>query len=244
VPAVRRGIAEQAGVALRRAFAHVQAEGRVAGQPRRLLVPRGELRIGKGTVRPGRSGARPTPASPAAASSLSATSAGNAGSISCRFGYINGAVRQRAAIATRRAPLQSLITRSGRAPSALLGLVRLPLEMRAGEAGRQIYRGPVVLLVNQATASTSEVIAASLQEQGRARIVGTRSCGCALGVLRYRRLPDGGALAISEIGIVSGLGRRIEGAGVAPDETVALRIRDLAEGRDPALDRALSLLAR
>src|SRR3712207_8147816 len=39
-------------------------------------------------------------------------------------------------------------------------------------------------------------------------------------VLRHRKLPDGGALAISEVGLVTGLGRRIEGEGVVPDVPV------------------------
>jgi carboxyl-terminal processing protease len=136
-----------------------------------------------------------------------------------------------------------LATRTGRPPSALMGLVHLPLQLSAGEAGGLVYGGPLVILINQGTASTSEVIAASLQERARARVIGTRSCGCALGVLRYRRLQDGGALAISEVGLVSGLGRRIEGEGVRPDAPVELRLADFREGRDAILDAAVRELA-
>lgn len=143
----------------------------------------------------------------------------------------------------RPALIARLATRSGRPPSALLGLVSLPLEMRSGESGRQLYAGPLVILVNEGTGSTAEVIAASLQEEGRARVIGTRSCGCALGVLRYRRLPNGGALAISEIGLVSGRGRRIEGEGVRPDVTVAPSRSDLLDGRDPVLEAAVRELS-
>lgn len=135
-----------------------------------------------------------------------------------------------------------IATRTGRPPSALFGLVRMPMELVAGRPGRQLFAGPIVILVDEGTASTSEIVAASLQERGRARIVGARTCGCALGVLRYRRLPNGAALAISEIGLVSGLGRRIEGEGVVPDLTVPLRLADLGSGADRALDAALRLL--
>ncbi|HEX8525773.1 MAG TPA: S41 family peptidase [Allosphingosinicella sp.] len=135
-----------------------------------------------------------------------------------------------------------LATRTGRPPSALLGLVRLPLQMYAGKPGDQLYSGPVVVLVNEATASTSELVAAALQERGRARIVGARTCGCALGILRHRRLGDGGALAISEIGLVTGLGRRIEGDGVLPEVPVAVRLADFAAGRDAALEAAVAEL--
>lgn len=135
-----------------------------------------------------------------------------------------------------------LATRTGKAPSALMGLVKLPLELKAGKRGGGVYSGPVVILVNEGSASTTEVIAAGLQEQGRARIVGTRSCGCALGVLEHRKLKDGRMLAISEVGLVSGLGRRIEGEGVVPDRLVAPTLADLREGRDPALEAAVAEL--
>jgi carboxyl-terminal processing protease len=136
-----------------------------------------------------------------------------------------------------------LATRTGRPPSALFGLIRFPMELSAGRAGAQLFAGPVVVLVDEGTASTSEIVAASLQERGRARIVGARSCGCALGVLRYRRLPNGAALAISEVGLLSGLGRRIEGEGVVPDVAVPLRLGDLQSGRDAALAAGVRLLA-
>jgi carboxyl-terminal processing protease len=138
--------------------------------------------------------------------------------------------------------LARLSTRTGRPPSTLLGLVRMPMALVAGRTGSQLFAGPVAILVDEGTASTSEVVAASLQEQGRARVFGARSCGCALGVLRYRRLANGAALAISEVGLVSGMGRRIEGAGVAPDVPVALRIADLQTGRDPVLEAAMEYL--
>jgi carboxyl-terminal processing protease len=137
-----------------------------------------------------------------------------------------------------------LRTRTGRAPSALLGLVRLPLEMRAGTADGQMFDGPVAILVNEATASTSEVIAGALQERGRARVVGTRSCGCALGVLRYRRLANGALLAVSEVGLVTGMGRRIEGEGVAPDVVAAPTLESLRQGIDSQLAAAIAEVTR
>lgn len=135
-----------------------------------------------------------------------------------------------------------LATRTGKAPSALGGLVKLPLQLMAGKAGQQIYGGPLVILTNEGTGSTSEVIAASLQERGRAKVVGAQSCGCALGVLKHRKLKDGSTLAISEVGLLSGLGRRIEGGGVVPDVRVDLRLADFQQGRDQVLEAAVRTL--
>jgi carboxyl-terminal processing protease len=152
--------------------------------------------------------------------------------------------RTMAPLLDRPTTIARLSTRTGRAPSALLGLVRMPMALVAGRPGGQIFAGPVAILVDEGTGSTSEVVAASLQEQGRARVFGARSCGCALGVLRHRRLANGAALAISEVGLVSGLGRRIEGMGVTPDVVVALRIADLQSGRDAVLEAAVDDLRR
>ncbi|HLL31599.1 MAG TPA: S41 family peptidase, partial [Allosphingosinicella sp.] len=135
-----------------------------------------------------------------------------------------------------------LATRTGKAPSALGGLVKLPLRLMAGKAGGQAFAGPLVILTNEGTGSTSEVIAASLQERGRAKVIGTQSCGCALGVLKHRKLVNGGALAISEIGLLSGLGRRIEGAGVVPDVRAAPSLAEFELGRDPVMGAAVEAL--
>ena len=131
-----------------------------------------------------------------------------------------------------------IVTRSGKPPSALFGLVSLPKEFEAGEKGGRLYANPVVVLVNEGTGSTSELIANALQEQRRAYVVGTRSCGCVLGVMKHRELKGGGELDISEIGFVTPTGRRLEGEGVTPDKSVTLTLKDFQSGRDAALDEA------
>ena len=104
------------------------------------------------------------------------------------------------------------------------------------------FRGPVVALTGARTASASEVLAAALRERGRGRVVGEETCGCVLGIRRRHTLPDGGTLEISEMDFRTASGARLEGAGVAPDETVTPTRRDLAAGHDPALARAIELL--
>ena len=104
------------------------------------------------------------------------------------------------------------------------------------------FRGPVVALTGARTASASEVLAAALKERGRGRVVGEETCGCVLGIRRRHTLPDGGTLEVSEMDFRTASGARLEGAGVAPDETVTPTRRDLAEGHDRALARALQLL--
>lgn len=104
------------------------------------------------------------------------------------------------------------------------------------------FRGSVVVLTGARTASAAEVFAAALRERGRAKLLGEETCGCVLGVRRRHTLPDGGVLEVSEADFRTAAGARLEGSGLGPDERVAPDRRDLREGRDPALSRALSLL--
>ena len=136
-----------------------------------------------------------------------------------------------------------LVTRSGKPPSALFGLVSLPREFEAGGKGGRLYSNPVVVLVNEGTGSTSELIANALQERRRAHVVGTRSCGCVLGVLKHRELKGGGAVSVSEVGFVTPGGRRLEGEGVVPDKTVTVTLKDIQSGRDAALEEAEAYLS-
>lgn len=137
-----------------------------------------------------------------------------------------------------KVPIARIVTRTGKPPSALFGLVSLPKVFEAGEKGKQIYSNPIVILVNEGTASTSELIVSGMQERNRARIVGTQSCGCVLGVLNHRELKGGGELAISEVGFITPKERTLEGSGVVPDQTIAVTLIDLKRQRDTALEEA------
>ena len=123
-----------------------------------------------------------------------------------------------------------LITRTGKPP-----LPEIPMLLEAGTAGGQIYSKPIVILVNQATASTSELITNALQEHGRAYVVGEQTCGCVLGFLGYRKLKDGGDMSLSEFGFVTAKGKTLEGNGVTPDKIVPLTLENLRNDRDAAL---------
>jgi carboxyl-terminal processing protease len=117
-------------------------------------------------------------------------------------------------------------------------------EWRAGRAGGALWRGPVAVLVSARSGSGAELVTSALREEGRAVVVGERSCGCLLGIRRYEPLPGGGELAVSEIGLRAGRsGRRIEGEGITPDRLVAPTRSALARGEDPVLEDARRALA-
>lgn len=103
------------------------------------------------------------------------------------------------------------------------------------------YSAPVVVLVNEAAGSGSELFASVMQELGRAVVVGQQSCGCLVAATR-RKLRGGGELLISEFDYQTPKGRRVEGVGVKPDRNVPLTIDDLRKSRDAALEEAERVL--
>ena len=104
------------------------------------------------------------------------------------------------------------------------------------------YRGPVVVIVDEESASASETFTAFMQESGRARVVGRQTAGSTLGRTGFREFKGGGRLHFSTRSYVTPSGRELEGVGVSPDVTVALTLADLRTGRDAALEAAEALL--
>ena len=100
---------------------------------------------------------------------------------------------------------------------------------------------PTVVLMNDGTGSGAEIYAAVLQEQGLARLVGTKTAGC-VGTGQIFPLPGGAGLQITVAQLRTGKGKVLNGIGVTPDVTVPMSPQDLIAGQDPQLARALQLL--
>jgi len=111
-----------------------------------------------------------------------------------------------------------------------------------GKKGEQIYPGPVVILVSEYSASATEVFAAGMQDSGRAKLVGSPSCGCVLGITHDRVMKGGGVLEISEVLWFSPKDRKLEGEGVIPDVNAVPTIAALREKRDLVLEAGEKML--
>lgn len=135
-------------------------------------------------------------------------------------------------------------TRTGKPLSSYVGLFKLPLQLYVGRPGEQIYSGPVVVLVDAHSASSSEVFAAGMQDTLRAKVIGSQSCGCVLGIARPRVMKGGGVLEMSEVLWFSPKGRKLEGTGIIPDKIVVPSVADLQRRRDPVLAEADKSLVR
>lgn len=111
-------------------------------------------------------------------------------------------------------------------------------------SGRRVepFAGPLAILIDGGSASTSEVFAAGLRDVGRARLFGERTAGAALPAL-MDRLPNGDVLYHAIADYRSASGALVEGAGVEPHETVPLTREALLAGRDDTMDAALRWIA-
>lgn len=104
------------------------------------------------------------------------------------------------------------------------------------------FSGPLAILTDEMTASTSEFFTAALQSIGRARVFGSTSAGQALPALMLR-LPSGDVLMHVIADFTGPRGVRIEGDGVVPDVRIVSTRQDLLAGRDAPLAAALDWIA-
>jgi carboxyl-terminal processing protease len=100
------------------------------------------------------------------------------------------------------------------------------------------FTGPVAVLIDGSSASTSEIFAGGLKDLKRARIFGTRSAGAALPSV-IERLPNGDGFQYAIANYISEGGQTLEAAGVQPDVEVRLTREALLDGHDPVVDSAL-----
>jgi carboxyl-terminal processing protease len=134
-----------------------------------------------------------------------------------------------------------LLTRTGKPVTiAFIPTMKMVPELKGDKA--TAYTRPLVILTNENSASASEIFAGTLQDIGRATIVGQRSCGCLLGYLGYAELPGGGQLAYSELGFITPKGKRIEGTGIMPDLEISQARDDILFSRDRILEAAEKFL--
>ena len=101
---------------------------------------------------------------------------------------------------------------------------------------------PMVVLINEGSASASEITAGALQDYGRAKLIGVVSYGKG-SVQNWVPLSnEQGAVSVTIAKWFTPNDRTIEGKGLTPDVYVPMTLDDFKANRDPQLDTAVQTL--
>lgn len=149
-------------------------------------------------------------------------------------GYLEGAV----GIASYFLPLGKTVVR----------------ESFGGDTQEEVYRSSgkevasfssdrFVVLVDQGSASASEILAGALKEHGVATIVGAQTFGKG-SVQELVKLDDGASLKVTVARWLTPNGLSISEGGLTPDIAVERTADDRAQNKDPQLDAALDFLKK
>jgi carboxyl-terminal processing protease len=102
----------------------------------------------------------------------------------------------------------------------------------------------MVVLINEGTASASEIVAGAIQDHGRGQLVGITSFGKGSVQIWTPLDNDQGAVRVTIARWLTPDGRTIHETGLEPDVVVELTEEDITAERDPQLDKAVELLTR
>lgn len=99
-------------------------------------------------------------------------------------------------------------------------------------AGKPISKQAIVVLINNGSASASEITSGALHDSKRAELVGERSFGKGL-VQSITRLEDGSGVNLTIARYLTPNNTDIHKKGIEPDYEIALKTEDYLNGRGP-----------
>lgn len=113
-------------------------------------------------------------------------------------------------------------------------------EQRGGEViktyrakGNDVLKGvPTVVLINEGSASASEILAGALADNNAATLIGQKSYGKG-SVQGLEPISSGGVLKVTIARWYTPNGRNIDKEGIKPDKSVEISAKDFEAGRDP-----------
>lgn len=109
------------------------------------------------------------------------------------------------------------------------------------EGNAELANYPMVILINQGSASAAEILAGALRDNRKIKLVGNKSFGKG-SVQEVVNLRDGSFLKITIAHWLTPKGSFISDVGLAPDVKVDISDQDVQAKKDPQLDKALEIV--
>ena len=100
---------------------------------------------------------------------------------------------------------------------------------------------PLVVLINQGSASAAEILAGALRDNRQILLVGEKSFGKG-SVQQLQDLLDGSSLKVTVAKWLTPSGKSIQDQGLEPDIKVEMTEQDAQAGRDPQMDKAMEVV--
>ncbi|TET84735.1 MAG: S41 family peptidase [Candidatus Nealsonbacteria bacterium] len=100
---------------------------------------------------------------------------------------------------------------------------------------------PIVILINQGSASGSEILAGALRDNRGIKLIGEKSFGKG-SVQELERLREGSSLKITVAKWLTPKGELITDKGLEPDIKIEMTEEDYEEDRDPQLNKAIEII--
>jgi len=105
----------------------------------------------------------------------------------------------------------------------------------------RLLRYPTVILINQGSASGSEILAGALRDNRGLKIIGESSFGKG-SIQELKKLKEGASLKITIANWLTPNGELITDNGLEPDIIVEMTEEDFEQDRDPQLEKAIEII--
>lgn len=105
-------------------------------------------------------------------------------------------------------------------------------------------QGPKVLLIDENAGSGGDMLPWMFRKFNVGTMVGKTTWGGLVGILGFPEFIDGGSVTAPNVAIWTKDGFIVENKGVAPDVEVEQWPKDLLEGRDPQLEKAIEIVMK
>lgn len=107
----------------------------------------------------------------------------------------------------------------------------------------RLSKYPIVILINQGSASGSEILAGAIRDNRGIKLIGEKSFGKG-SVQKLEKLKEGSSLKITIAKWLTPNGNLITGKGLDPDIIIEMTEDDFKQNRDPQLDKAIEVIGK